>query len=113
MQEEDPSASLLTLLLVLLFALWKQRMDIRLYGRPDRSERRWSYFFVVIATPVFIGLFLLSSQLYLLISLLLFAACYVIGFGTGAHGRYRQIRDGAFIGWIISLPICFALWMTR
>ncbi|MEH6812516.1 MAG: hypothetical protein V7677_08295 [Motiliproteus sp.] len=110
MQDDEPLYGLLSLAFLLIFALWRQRQDIREHGEPSRGDRWRTYGYMLLWLPVLLGIFAISARLYILVSLVLFVSCYLLGFGMGPQGTYRQLRDAAFVAWILSLPICFVMW---
>ncbi|MCW8886120.1 MAG: hypothetical protein OQK12_12855 [Motiliproteus sp.] len=112
MPQDDTIPGLIILLALLLFALWRQRRDARIHGNPNPSQRRRTYFFTFLWFALFLAVFQLSPQAYLVASIIVLVLCHLLGLGLGPQGIYRQLRGSAFIGWVLSLPFCFLMWIN-
>jgi hypothetical protein len=64
--------------------------------------------FLIIAFVLIVVAYF-SIPAYVLSSVVLYVLFQIMGLGRRQSGWVRQIRDGGFIGWLISLPVCLVV----
>ena len=64
--------------------------------------------FLIIAL-LLIAVAYFSMPAYILLSVVLYIVFQLMGFGADKSGWYKQVRDGGFIGWLISIPFCLVI----
>ena len=101
-----------TLLFILLveFAVWRNRVDISKNGPIAKEVRLRTYALTLGWLAVLIVVFYIYTPAYIGAIVLFLLYSQVFGVGIGKHGLFRQLRDSGFIPSIASIPICLVLW---
>lgn len=90
--------------------IWSHKRDIAKYGPITKRDRRNTLLSLFSAFVFCVVLFKLSVSSFLIASLMLYVLFHFASFGEGKRGLFRQIRDGVFVGWVASLPVCIVIW---
>ena len=101
---------ILILLFLIALGIWGHKRDIANHGPITRRDRRNTLLSLLVSLALSVLLFQLSVSGFLVVSLILYLLFQFASFGEGKRGLFRQIRDGAMIGWLASLPICLVIW---
>ena len=95
---------------LILFAYWRQKRDEEDYGVATSKDRWLTFGWSLVWLTVLIALFSVSPGAYAAVGFGLYIGAKLFGVGEGLRGRWRQIRDGGFLGLIFSLPVCLLLY---
>ncbi|MFT7674230.1 MAG: hypothetical protein ACI845_002647 [Gammaproteobacteria bacterium] len=101
------------LIMILAFACWLTRVDEKKYGKPKVMDYLLVLTFGSLWLSVFIAVFTLSPVVYTVTMFVIFALTQIISVGEGKRGLWRQIKDGCFLAWIASIPVCFMVWVIK
>jgi len=92
-------------ILLVAFAWWREKRDIKVNGKATKADRKKESLIAFITAAILVLVALFSAMSYVAACIVLWVVYQVIGIGGGKHGWYRQLRDGCFLGWVLSLPV--------
>ncbi len=101
---------ILLFILLVVFAVWRNRVDISKNGPVAKEVRLRTYALTLLWLSVLIVAFYIYTPAYIGVIVLFLLYSQVVGVGTGTHGLCRQLHDSGFIASVASMPICLILW---
>lgn len=101
---------IMLLLALAALGVWSHKIDIAKYGPVTWRDRRNTLISALVAFVACILLFRWSAFVFLLLMPGLCLYFHFSSLGQGQRGWYRQMRDGAVVGWLAALPVCLMLW---
>ena len=102
----------LFLVLLFVFAIWRNRVDAAKHGPLTRSDRNRTYLFAMLWFVVLLIAFYLYVPIYIGVIVVFYIYSQVFGVGEGKRGLYRQIRDSGFVASVASIPVCLLIWVS-
>tara|TARA_R110002167_G_scaffold81681_1_gene223448 strand:+ start:779 stop:1114 length:336 start_codon:yes stop_codon:yes gene_type:complete len=100
----------ISLIAVLSLVFWYNRRKEQQLGKPTEIDKRKSLLVFSLSLLVLLVTFYVAVSVYVVIVVISAIIYQVIGIGSTEHGWYRQIRDGYFVGFIVSIPICWYMY---
>jgi uncharacterized iron-regulated membrane protein len=106
----NPILITFALIAALSFVFWYNRKKECQVGKPTKSDKQKAFLVFCLSLLSLLAAFYFSVAAYIVIVVLSAVVYQVIGIGSTEHGLYRQIRDGYFVAFVISLPICWYIY---
>ena len=100
------------IILLIAFAVWQHKNDLKRYGRPTKEDRVKTYISSIIWFIGLLVIFHFSGWAYMIIAACIFLITQITGAGSGKRGWFRQIRDGGVVGLVATAPICL-IWINQ
>ena len=97
-------------ILLIAFAVWRNRVDISKNGSISRQTRVRTYGYSLVWLAVLLVTFFVYMPVYIGVIVLFFLYSQTFGVGGGKHRVFRQLRDSGFIASVASIPICLIIW---
>jgi len=94
----------------LSFVFWYDHRKERKVGQSTKQDRQKAFLCFFLSLLTLLIVFYFSVAAYVVILFISAIVYQVIGIGSTEHGWYRQVRDGDFVGFLVSIPVCWYIY---